>query len=635
MLRNILYTSLVISALGLQACSSGSSDYQVGGTVTGLTGSGLVLQNNNGDDLAIGADGVFTFSAKVSNNQPYSVSALSQPGTPNMGCTISNGAGVSASDISNVSVNCLTVGSAQKIETEDLGHAGNPITITENNGTVTSIWTQANGSSTFLWSNRYIPGSGWGTAEKIDPFVSSQVSVPEYVIDASGNITVTWRRHNGSSYDILTNRYTVGAGWGTAEILDAVTVNVSKPQIAVDNNGNVVVAWSQAGSVHFNVWANRYVVGTGWGTAGRVDIEDLGNAGLGNSLQLKHSANGNVVALWEQYNGSIVNLWSSIYTSGSGWSTAAKIETEDLGYADDPVMTTTINGNMITTWIQHDGVRYNLWSNYYTAGSGWGAAEKIETIDHGASNAKVTVDDNGNVLAVWRQVDVITNSLWSNRYVHGSGWGTAELVEQSSTSINFSIAGPILDSTGAATVAWSEQNSTTTFDDIWANRYVPGTGWGTPQRLSTEELDDAFFDSDSSTYLVVDANDNVILIWEQSGAISNQESVWSSTYQSTSGWSTAEKIEAIDNSIAYSSQLYTNSGNTFAAWIQEASNGQTASLWINRYIPGSGWGTEQQLDTGLEYADDHAISINTDGEITAVWEQYDGGLNNLWANRVD
>ena len=35
--------------------------YTVGGVVTGLTGSGLVLQNNGGDNLTVGSDGPFTF----------------------------------------------------------------------------------------------------------------------------------------------------------------------------------------------------------------------------------------------------------------------------------------------------------------------------------------------------------------------------------------------------------------------------------------------------------------------------------------------------------------------------------------------------------------------------------------------
>ena len=41
----------------------GGATYTIGGMVYGLTGSGLVLLNNAGDELAVSAAGAFSFSA--------------------------------------------------------------------------------------------------------------------------------------------------------------------------------------------------------------------------------------------------------------------------------------------------------------------------------------------------------------------------------------------------------------------------------------------------------------------------------------------------------------------------------------------------------------------------------------------
>src|SRR4051794_22736068 len=51
----------------------GATKYKVGGEVSGLTGSGLVLQNNGGDDLTISGDGAFTFETQLETDQEYSV----------------------------------------------------------------------------------------------------------------------------------------------------------------------------------------------------------------------------------------------------------------------------------------------------------------------------------------------------------------------------------------------------------------------------------------------------------------------------------------------------------------------------------------------------------------------------------
>ena len=51
----------------------------VGGTVTGLTGTGLVLKNNNADPLSVISSGMFTFGMKLAIGSPYSVTIVSPP----------------------------------------------------------------------------------------------------------------------------------------------------------------------------------------------------------------------------------------------------------------------------------------------------------------------------------------------------------------------------------------------------------------------------------------------------------------------------------------------------------------------------------------------------------------------------
>ena len=82
--------------------------YTVGGNVSGLSGSGLVLQNNGGDDLAIGADGAFTFATALDDLSTYAVTVATQPDAPSQTCVVENGSGIAAADIDNVSVNCTT-----------------------------------------------------------------------------------------------------------------------------------------------------------------------------------------------------------------------------------------------------------------------------------------------------------------------------------------------------------------------------------------------------------------------------------------------------------------------------------------------------------------------------------------------
>jgi len=84
---------------------AGQSCYAVGGAVSGLTGTGLVLQNNGTDDLTVAADGSFTFATKLLDGTNYSVIVSTQP--IGQTCSVTNGSGtIAAADVTNVAVAC-------------------------------------------------------------------------------------------------------------------------------------------------------------------------------------------------------------------------------------------------------------------------------------------------------------------------------------------------------------------------------------------------------------------------------------------------------------------------------------------------------------------------------------------------
>jgi hypothetical protein len=79
--------------------------YAIGGTVTGLNGAGLALQNNGTDTLSITTSGAFTFATALANAATYAVTVSSQPAGQT--CTIGSGSGsVPGAAVTSVSVTC-------------------------------------------------------------------------------------------------------------------------------------------------------------------------------------------------------------------------------------------------------------------------------------------------------------------------------------------------------------------------------------------------------------------------------------------------------------------------------------------------------------------------------------------------
>lgn len=86
-----------------------TNTYRVGGTVSGVASIGLVLQNNGGDDIPLGANGVFLFPTAIASGSTYAVTVRSQPSSPAQTCTVTAGSGtVTASDVNSVQVSCAT-----------------------------------------------------------------------------------------------------------------------------------------------------------------------------------------------------------------------------------------------------------------------------------------------------------------------------------------------------------------------------------------------------------------------------------------------------------------------------------------------------------------------------------------------
>jgi hypothetical protein len=83
--------------------------YTVGGNVSGLVGSGLVLQLNGANDLSVSADGTFTFPSALANGSAYAVTVGTQPGSPAQTCAVTNGTGtIAGANVANVVVTCTT-----------------------------------------------------------------------------------------------------------------------------------------------------------------------------------------------------------------------------------------------------------------------------------------------------------------------------------------------------------------------------------------------------------------------------------------------------------------------------------------------------------------------------------------------
>lgn len=84
--------------------------FSVGGSITGLSGGGLVLQLNGATDLAVNTSGNFRFPKPLPKGSAYAVTVKSSPSSPvKQTCTVSHGSGtIGGAAVNNIAVTCIT-----------------------------------------------------------------------------------------------------------------------------------------------------------------------------------------------------------------------------------------------------------------------------------------------------------------------------------------------------------------------------------------------------------------------------------------------------------------------------------------------------------------------------------------------
>ena len=490
-------------------------------------------------------------------------------------------------------------------------------------GDAITVWYQSDGTRHNIWSNRYTLNAGWGAPRRIETNNAGDAFLPQIAIDASGNALAVWQQEcvDGGRQDIWSNRYTVGATWGTAQLIetnDTGNGDAANAQIAINASGNAVAVWEQSDGTRFNIWANHYSPSAGWATAQLIET----SAGNAIRPRVTVDALGNATAVWQQPDGEHHSIWTNRYTAGTGWGVAALIETNNAEHAQIPQIASNADGATIALWQQHDGIRTNLWANRYAVATGWGKAQLIEHNDWGhAYSHKVAMDAGGNAWAVWAQKVNSTSVMLAKRYEVGAGWGGETFLDSSTYPVN--VPQIAFDAGGNALAVWWRGNGTA--HNIMSARSRTGSSWGSANLIDGDGPEWV-----THPQVAVDASGNGVAVWEQlNGAIT---SIWANHYVADWGWGTPRLIESSDDAATRPQVAVDAAGNAVVVWTQ--SKGASTDIWAARYAAGTSWGAAQLIETD-DAGDAKApqVAIDAGGNAVVVWEQSDGTRFNIWSAR--
>jgi hypothetical protein len=263
--------------------------FAVGGTVAGLTGSGLVLQNNLGDNLTVAEDGPVTFGTQVASGAPYAVTVLTNPSSPAQTCTIASASGlVSAAAVNDIAVTCTT--NKYSVGGVVVGLTGSGL-ILRNDGADLPVAA----SGPFTFPTQQLSGSAFGVTIATQPSNPAQTCMLSGATGSVGGANVTSVTVNCS-----TDQHVVsGAVTGLAGAGLALSLNGGTP-LAVGADGGFSFSAAVASGEPYAVTVTTQpqtpwqtcTVANGSGTIGSTDVANVAVTCVTNSYKIGGSVTG-------------------------------------------------------------------------------------------------------------------------------------------------------------------------------------------------------------------------------------------------------------------------------------------------------------------------------------------------------
>jgi len=232
------------------------AQFSIGGTVSGLVGSGLLLRDRiSGFEVRPTTNGSFTIVPAQLDGSNYAVEVATQPSNPLQVCTVASGTGtLSGANITNIAVTCAPPASTGSLDA-NFGSAGRVTAVMA--GGATAIALQADGRIVAVGGSKVerfnadgTADQNFGTGGQADfVFANATENFAQGVaIAPDGTIVVVGYARSLSRDDFAVARYTsngaLDASFASAGhlIVDFGAASARGAGIAIQSDGAIVVA---------------------------------------------------------------------------------------------------------------------------------------------------------------------------------------------------------------------------------------------------------------------------------------------------------------------------------------------------------------------------------------------------------
>lgn len=385
------------------------------------------------------------------------------------------------------------------------------------------------------------------------------------------------------------------------------------PTLAANSRGEIVTAWLEGTGNDLGVWSRR-LVGGSWTEAELVERGYM----RWEAPRLVLNEAGVAFSLWSFGSPYPYGWLRGSRGTGAGWEAPQALNDGTEATFPPPQLGVLGTGGAIALWtaqrLAGQRIETSLESSLFDPRSGWAAPAMVGPTQSASDSPRSWSDEAGHAFVLWRD----PFGRWVARYLRGpEGWGP-ELPLPAPAERRYADPLIAVRPSGAIEVLWRETAGGTfpfLYHRIWANRFVPGSGWSELVALDTTAR------LDCRTALGGDAL-GALALWDcRTHNIEPTRATWWSALSRNGAWSAARLVGPLPSDSGLAQIAGDGIGNVLATWSASSSG----ELWAASFEQQSGWGAPAVIAGPGAVIAAAALQALPSGEGLAVWVEGEPG----------
>ncbi|MEB3214115.1 MAG: Calx-beta domain-containing protein [Leptolyngbyaceae bacterium] len=364
-----------------------------------------------------------------------------------------------------------------------------------------------------------------GNEFRVNTTTASAQDTASVAVDAQGNYVVVWESfgQDGDRDGVYAQRYDhLGNAIGGEILVNTSTSDEQgDPVVAMDANGNFVVAWTDRDPLVATsgaVYARRF--DSNGNALGSQFLVNTTTTNAQDTPAIAMNADGRFVITWESFDqdGDGDGVYAQVYDSlGNEVGGEIAVNTTTTDEQGDPVVGIDANGNFVIAWTDRNPADSTSGAvrarRFDSAGNPLGSQFLVNTTTTDAQDTPaIAMNANGDFVIAWESFnqDGDGEGVYAQRYSNTGAAVGGEIAVNTTTSSNQDDPSVAIDAAGNFLVAWESFGQDGSSDGVYGQYFdTAGAKVGTEFRINTFTNS-----SQSEVALAMDADGNAIAVWQ-------------------------------------------------------------------------------------------------------------------------